>query len=301
MTDTDPTLVALAAGRSTRFGRLKQLEPLGPAGETLLEYSALHAARAGFGRLVVIVSPDNEAAMREALAEPLDRHLPVAWCVQRTEDIPAGTDRLVGRHKPWGTAHAVYVARARVRGPFGVVNADDCYGADALEVLATALRSGTTAWHLVTYPIESTLSRSGGVSRAVCQSDGSGLLLDIEELSDVRRAPDGRMLGTGAGGPRTLDVETRVSLNLWGLGRDFFDVAERELKAFVPHAQPDEELALPDVVQSAVADGSARVHVHAGGTQWIGVTHAADREWAAKALAQLGPGPRSIGPGPSLI
>lgn len=293
MTDGALTLVALAAGLSTRFGRLKQLEPLGPGGETLLEYSTLQGALAGFRRLLVVVSPENESTIRDALGERLARHLPVEWCVQRMEDNPGGTARLVGRTKPWGTAHAVYTARGRVSGPFGVVNADDWYGADALSVLATALQGGLPGWHLVTYPLDATLSESGGVSRAVCTADAAGLLIDIEELRDVRREPGGRLVGSGTDGTRTLDDGSRVSLNLWGLDTRFFAVAERELGTFVEQAASDHELALPDVIRTAVAEGSVPVHVHPGGTRWVGVTHSADRDRAARELRALGEGPRS--------
>lgn len=321
MTSTAPTLVALAAGSSTRFGRLKQLEPLGPAGETLLEYSALYASRAGFGRLVMVVSPETGPAIRDALESALSRHLPLEWCVQRMEDIPTGTDRLVGRRKPWGTAHAVLAARHRVDGAFGVVNADDWYGPDALGVLGTSLGTAPKAapqtgaptvagagartpprtqppgpaarWHLVTYPLEATLSVSGGVSRAVCAIHEDGLLERIEEVHDVRREPDDRITGAGHRGRRELSGACPVSMNLWGLDTRFFGLAEPALHGFVTGAAPEDELALPDVVQSAVRDGGATVLTHAKGTRWIGVTHPGDRDAAARALARLGPGPRA--------
>jgi len=175
-----------------------------------------------------------------------------------------------------------------------VVNADDWYGADALAVLGAALRGGQPGWHLVSYPLEATLSESGGVSRAVCRADSAGLLIDIQEMRDVVRKPDGRVVGTGSGGVRILDQGSRVSLNLWGLDSRFFAVAERELEAFVMRAAPEDELALPDVIRTEIAEGSVTVQVHPGGTRWVGVTHSADRDRAMRELRALGEGPRSV-------
>ena len=291
---TSPALVVLAAGRATRYGRLKQLEPFGPRGETLLEYTAADAAATGFDCLVVVASPSNEREMRETLAPHLGRHLRVRWATQHTDDVPPGCPPLVSRASPLGTAHAVYAARQHLTGPFAVANADDLYGRSALAALAEALRDDTPPWCLVTYAVRATLPSSGGVSRALCTvDDADARLTDIVELCDVQvdemgtirgQEPDGRV--------RQMDPEDPVSMNLWGFTMDVLQHLEAALCEFLRATPSDrDELALPDVVRDALRSGTA-VRALPAGHSWLGVTHGSDRDAVVRALAARGPGPR---------
>ena len=242
-----PTLVILAAGLGKRYaGGIKQLAPVGPRGETLLEYTAFDAARAGFGRAVLVVRPGIEP--------PRLRGLEVAVALQA---------------EPLGTAHAVMAAEREVHGPFAVANADDLYGREAVATMARFLGDGGDAWAVAGYRLADTLSPEGGVSRAICRTDAEGWLTGIEERRNV-----------------TSGGDELVSMNLWAFTPALFGILRA---GFAAHrAQPNAgEYILPDAVAKVVAARQARVRVLPARSQWIGITHAADRPRVAERVAQL--------------
>lgn len=280
------TLVVLAAGSGSRFGGLKQLAPIGPSGETLLEYSVFDARQVGFERVVLVVRPDGEASFRERFDGLMARALPVRYCHQSSKDLPPD------RSKPWGTAHAVLAAASAIEGPFAVINADDFYGIEALRRVAAFLSGETDpvklAIALAAFPIASTLGDSGPVSRAICKVDETGALREICELHQVWRE-DGEIWFRDRGGAReSLEAGELVSMNLWGFTPAILPEIERRFRRFLdePRAGAGAEFLLPDVVQSLVRDRAARVTVLQGGTEWCGITYAEDEARVARWIAR---------------
>jgi hypothetical protein len=285
------TLVVLAAGMGSRFGGLKQLEAVGPGGETLMDYSVYDAARAGFSRVVFVIRPAMETAFRAFAEGRYAERVAVATAHQRLEDIPAGFTVPPGRAKPWGTAHAVLSAEQAIPGAFVVVNADDFYGQAAYAATAGFLREseGKTppAWAIAGYRLRDTLSESGGVSRAVCGTDASGWLTSIEEVHQLAASGLG-FSGTGGGRTLLLRGDEPVSMNLWGFTREIFGLLRRNLAAFLHEADPvTGEFLLPTVVQDAIRTGEARVRVLEAGGSWHGITYPADLPGVREALRRL--------------
>lgn len=285
-----PTLVVLAAGVGSRYGGLKQVEPVGPSGEIMLEYAAFDARRAGFGRVVFVIRRDIEADFR-ALVEPrLGGAFEIAYAFQDLDDVPPPFTVPPTRRKPWGTAHAVRACRHAVDGPFAVVNADDFYGRAAFARLGEALREAppppridhapdaVDTYFLVSYPLRATLSEHGSVSRGICTVDGSGHLAGVAER--LRIEPDGvdARYRDDDGAWHRLDGDTPVSMNLWGFTPGIFPCLDHAFAAFLRARGRDDaaELHLPAVVDVAVQAGAARVRVVPTDARWLGVTYPAD-------------------------
>jgi hypothetical protein len=269
-----PALVVLAAGLSSRYGGLKQLERVGPAGESLLDFTIADAAVAGFGRVVVVV---REPSVGEFMSH-FEKHppaIPVRLAIQQRDGRAADAD---GVWKPWGTAHAVLSASTRLDGPFGVANADDHYGGGALGVLGDWLRSGEGDAALIAFRLGGTLSSHGGVSRAVCGVSG-GWLTALVEHTDVRRTRTG-IIGHAGGVERRLDDATPVSMNLWGFRPAMVSVLQRAFNDFrsMRAEEPGAEFRLPDVVGAEIEAGDMQVRVVVSPSTWTGLTFAADRE-----------------------
>ena len=280
------SLVILAAGMSTRYGRLKQLEPVGPSGEALLDYGVHDALRAGFERIVLVIRPELEVVFRTHCAERWGG-VPLAVAHQKLDQLPPGVVAPPDRVKPWGTAHAVLAAAALVDGACGVSNADDFYGSSAFAALAAHLTGDNDAHALVGYRLDETLSEHGGVSRGVCDLDGHRLR-GLTEILDIRRdeahlrgrAPDGRL--------RELRGDALVSMNLWGFRPAVFAFLEEAFRAFVarPAAATGECLLSSTLGELAAAD-RVRLHVLPTAERWMGVTHPDDREPVAARLGAL--------------
>jgi choline kinase len=297
------TLVILAAGLSTRYGGLKQLAPLGPAGEALMDYGLHDAVRAGFTRAVFIVRPEIEAAVRQHAERLLGRSVPAAFVHQKLDDVPTGVGALPGRVKPWGTAHAVLAARSEVHGPFAVCNADDFYGAEAYVRLARHLTdSAAIQLHpvaLVGYRLEHTLSEAGGVSRAICETDEAGTLTGITELKEITMTSDGIEGRSVSGQPHRLHGSDTVSMNLWGFTPAVFPALARQFDSFVRDAVPNQnaEFLIPTVVAEQVAAGETSVRVLETDSHWMGVTFRDDKDHVAqriRALVAAGAYPRDL-------
>ncbi len=276
------TLVVLAAGLSRRYGALKQLEPVGPGGATLLDYSVFDAFQVGFRRLVLVTRSDLARAF--AASGPARRHtrMDTHVVVQRADDLPEGRPAAgAPRLTPWGTGHAVLAARRAVTGNFAVLNADDLYGQPALEAVARFLAQADpreACFAVVAYRLAHTASESGGVNRAVLEVTPDGRLWSLREFLDLRpeepgwfsgRGPEGRLERVGADAP--------VSMNLWGFTPRVFEILEAGFRRFLERGPgPAEEFLLQVAIHSAVATGRATVRVLACESSWCGLTHPGD-------------------------
>jgi len=284
--------VILAAGIGRRFGGLKQLEPVGPNGEAIMDYTVFDASRAGFGRVALVIRRETEAAIRAHVENGFGRSLAVDYVFQELDELPAGFTVPDGRTKPWGTGHAVLVARSAVGGRFAVANADDFYGAAAWFALGRFLAqpqpTSMPVWAMVGFRLGDTLPADGSVSRALCRCDADGWLVDLEEILAVHRCPGGACFEDGDGVTRTVDADTLVSMNLFGFTPDLFGDLERRFHAFLA-AGPGTggELFLPVVVRQAVDERLVKVKVLPASGRWCGITSAADREAVAQTLREL--------------
>ncbi len=290
------TLVILAAGAGSRYGGLKQLAPIGPSGETLLEYSVYDALRAGFSRVVLVVRPEDQPAFDRRLAKRMARRVPLAYVRQTTGALPPGFGRRSDRIKPWGTAHAVLAAEAEITGAFAVVNADDFYGAGSFDVLSSFLRAqqagaqgGSPATlAVVGFEVAQTLTEAGPVSRALCRLDDQGLLRQIVELKKVWRQ-GGRIRYGDDVSFVPLRGDELVSMNMWGFPRDLFAELRCRFGEFhaTSNGRTDGEFLLPDVVQALIRDQRFRVQVLRGSGPWCGITFREDEQRTASVIASL--------------
>jgi hypothetical protein len=288
-----PALVVLAAGLGARYGGLKQLEPIGPGGATLLDYTLYDALRTGFTHVALVIRPDLAPAFAHTIDARWSGRLTLEYAHQRLDALPAGASPPPGRVKPWGTAHAVSVARPLVHRPFAVANADDFYGRSSLAALARFLDqapgSAVPTYALVGYRLRDTLSPSGGVSRAVCRMAPDGCLEEVDELREVVPA-NGDARGVDPSGQmRALPGDAITSMNLWGFTPAVFGQIETGFREFLRlhGSQPQAEYLLPALVAELLRSRRARVRVLLSDGVWGGITHPADRVHAAALLSRL--------------
>jgi len=286
------TLLILAAGVGRRFGGLKQLEPVGPGGEALMDYTVFDALRAGFSRVVLVVRRETEAAMARHLEMGFGARVEVRFVHQELDALPAGFSVPGNRTKPWGTGHAVLSAVEEVAGPFAVANADDYYGAGALPELARFLEAdssevGPPTYAMVGFQLGETLPESGTVSRGLCRQDATGWLQRLQEIPAIQR--DGlRASWEDDGGVNTVGLDALVSMNLWAFGPALFADLERRFEGFLSASPgPGDEFYLPMAVNEAIAEGLARVRVLEASGQWCGMTSREDRDLVAATLRGL--------------
>jgi hypothetical protein len=277
-----PTLLVLAAGMGSRYGGLKQIDPMGPRGETILDYSLYDAIRAGFGKVVFVIREEFEQAFRESIGARFCDRIEVDYAFQRLDDIPEGFTAPSSRTKPWGTAHAVYAARHVVKEPCAVINADDFYGRDAYARAAEFLTSpspDSSRYCLVGYYLKNTLSDHGGVNRGITTHE-SNLLSHVEEIVDITRQEDGSVRGTaGDGAKRELDENAIVSMNFWGFTPHFFSQLEGEFRAFLESRDDLSagECYIPTIVDDLIKARQASCEVISSTASWFGVTYPADK------------------------
>ncbi|HEU4829093.1 MAG TPA: NTP transferase domain-containing protein [Gemmatimonadales bacterium] len=286
-----PSLVILAAGMGSRFGGMKQLASVGPAGETLMDYSIHDALQAGFGSAVFIIRPEMEETFREFAGRRYGRRLAFRTVHQRLEDVPEGVT-VPERPKPWGTGQAVLAAEPAVTGPFAVINADDYYGAEAYRAMADFLnaidpKEQPPTFGLTGYRVVDTLSESGGVNRGVLSVSGDGMLASIEEVIDIRRS-NGELEGHVSRSPRKVDEGALASMNMWGFTPAVFPILRDGFRSFLasPGAATAEYL-LPTAIQDAIASGKARVKVLDPRSSWFGITYPTDAPAVSRALGRL--------------
>ena len=291
------TLLILAAGLGSRYGGLKQLDPMGPAGETLLDYSVFDALRAGFDRVVFVIRRDFEAQFRAEVGGRFEERVEVGYAFQTLDDLPDGRQVPTARRKPWGTGHAIWSARGSVRTPFAAVNADDFYGRDAYRSLAgffagqgAAPADGRARFAMAGYRLDRTLSAHGSVSRGVCVVDGAGRLQTVEEHTGIARGADGVIRGTPTeGAPVVLSGQEAVSLNCWGFTPEVFPLLESGLEQFLAARGQEEkaEYYIPAAVTGMIGSGYAQVEVLATSATWFGVTYREDKGLVTAALEEL--------------
>jgi hypothetical protein len=288
-----PTLIILAAGVGSRYGGLKQLEPVGPGGATLMDYTIFDAVHAGFTRVVIVVSREAEAEIREHMDRGAATRTEVLYAYQELGALPEGFTVPEDRSKPWGTGQAVLMAAPYLDGPFVVANADDHYGRDAVDALADFLAeptpfSGPVQWGMVGYHLADTLPASGSVSRALCLQDGDGWLVGLQEILAIQRNGDVARWQDADGVGHITPLDSLVSMNLWGFTPDLLGHLEDGFKEFLA-AGPGlkDEFYLPVAVGEAVSAGTARVKVLPEGGRWCGMTSPEDREATAAVLRDL--------------
>ena len=276
------TLVILAAGMGSRYGGLKQIDPVGPGGETVLDYAVFDALRAGFDRIVFVIRRDIEAAFRANVGARYEGRADVEYVFQSADELPAGFRPALGRTKPLGTGHAVWCARRCVRGPFAVINADDFYGADSFRQLGAFLTGGVRPdeFAMVGFRLGATLSEHGRVARGVC-SVADGRLGGIDERTGIEPAE----VGPG----RTYSGEETVSMNCWGFTTALFPALESGLAAFldVRGGDPAAEFYLPAAISEMIKRGTVQVRVLPTRSAWFGITYRDDKPKVVAAIADL--------------
>jgi UTP-glucose-1-phosphate uridylyltransferase len=287
---TKPTLLILAAGIGSRYGSLKQLDKLGPNGETIIDYSVFDAKRAGFGKVVFVIRKSIEKEFRETLMQKLANFIKVDYVLQEIENIPSGFQVHAERVKPWGTGHAVLMAKNAINEPFAVINADDFYGADAFRVLCEHLtKADAGQYAMVGYQLKNTLSEHGTVSRGVCTSDEKMVLQDITERTKIAKSGNQINYVDDAGNLQELKPESIVSMNCWGFTHDFFSHLENDFNDFIrENAQSLKgEFYIPSVVNELVSKSKACVKVLKSSAKWFGVTYREDRDHAVRQIESL--------------
>lgn len=288
-----PTLVVLAAGMGSRYGGLKQVDPVGPSGEAILDYSVFDAHRAGFGKVVFIIRKDFETEFKERVGSKYEGILPVEYCYQDINDLPSPFTVPAERAKPWGTAHAIRAARDVVKEPFAAINADDFYGRDAFAKLAAFLQRPAAAdgkfhFAMVGYKLDLTLSDNGSVARGICKVDG-GKLESVTEMTKLVRVPGGAENREDEANPVKLTGEERVSMNLWGFTPELFATLESRFPAWLEKngAELKSEWYIPFVVDELIHEGKADVEVLPTDSNWFGVTYREDKPFVTAEIGKL--------------
>lgn len=285
-----PTLVVLAAGMGSRYGGLKQIDPVGPAGETIIDYSVYDAMRAGFGKLVFVIRRDIEAAFKDTVGRKFEGKLPVSYVYQALDDLPSGFSVPAGRTKPWGTSHAILTAASAVNEPFAVINGDDFYGTTSYRVLAQHLQSGGADYAMVGFVLRNTLSEFGSVARGVCEVGADGYLRTVTERTKIEKdGQGGATFPDEKGQPQRLTGAEIVSLNMWGFPAAIFPHLRRMFVDFLKQHGSSEktEFYIPTAVNDLVRGGQARLKVLETPDSWFGVTYREDRPRVQESVRAL--------------
>lgn len=279
----------MAAGMGSRYGGLKQIESVGPSGETLMDYSIYDALRAGFGKLVFIIRKDIEEQFKEFIGTRYEKRIPVEYVYQELDKIPAGFSIPEGRTKPWGTTQAILMSTDVIHEPFAVINADDFYGAEGYRALSTHLQSGSPDYAMVGFTLRNTLSDFGSVARGVCRVNGENYLEYIEELTKVEHDGDGAKNTDPAGSVTKLTGNEAVSMNMWGFTPEVFGLLEENFKNFLQQSGSDlkSECYIPNTVGALVTAGKARVKVLPTNDSWFGVTYREDHATVVESISRL--------------
>jgi dTDP-glucose pyrophosphorylase len=289
-----PALLVLAAGMGSRYGGLKQLDPMGPHGETVMDYAIFDALRAGFGRVVFVIRRDFEAPFRETVLSRYEGRIDASYCFQDMHELPGGFTVPEGRTKPWGTTHAILAARHVIHEPFAAINADDFYGADSYKVLHAFLadparQTDPHRYAMVGFTLRSTLSPHGTVARGVCVTDAEGHLVSIRELTKVLPVGDHVENQVGTVPPERLTGQEPVSMNMWGFTPALFPQIERAFAEFLASKgqEASSECYIPATVDVLINRGECVVEVLPTTSRWFGVTYREDKPGVVQAMADL--------------
>jgi NDP-sugar pyrophosphorylase family protein len=284
---TSPALLVLAAGMGNRYGGLKQIDPVGPGGETIIDYSIYDALRAGFRKLVFVIRKDIELQFKEVVGARVERHVPIEYVFQELGMLPPEFSVPAGRTKPWGTVHAILTAANAINGPFAVINADDYYGPGGYRALAQHLQAGTTDYAMVGFVLRNTLSDFGAVSRGVCQISNDDFLQEVIELTNIEGDGAHARNSDAAGRINRLTGDEVVSMNMWGFTPQIFEQIREHFHKFleVNISDVQSESYLPNLINELVHAGEARVKVFHTNDSWAGVTY---REDHARVVETIG-------------
>jgi hypothetical protein len=277
----------MAAGMSSRFGKLKQVEPLGEHGETMIDFTVRDALQAGFGRVVFVIRTGIEGAFRETIGRRWERQACVRYVYQSTDQLPAGLSNPGDRVRPWGTGHAVLAAERELHGPFGVVNADDFYGRDSYRMLISHLRhSRPDEYVLVAFRLCETLSDFGPVTRAVCSCDENGYLRSIDESGRIFKDGEDVVRVMADGSRTSLSGNELVALNMWGFSPSIFPRLRREFGAFLKNEQfsPESEFFISTCIQNSLVRGEIRVKVVPSAEAGFGINYPRDKTRVAQRI-----------------
>lgn len=288
-----PTLFVLAAGMGSRYGGLKQLDGLGPNGETIMDYSIFDAIRGGFGKIVFVIRKDFEEDFRKKIISKYENHIPVEVVFQSIDKLPEGFTCPAERVKPWGTNHAVLMGKEVIREPFAVINADDFYGRDTFAVIGKFLselpEGAKNTYCMVGFRVGNTLSESGTVARGICSTDENRHLTTVVERTEIMRINGVVSYKDENGEWVGIEDNTPVSMNMWGFTPDYFNYSEEYFIDFLKENidKPKAEYYIPLMVNKLINDGTATVEVLDTTSRWFGVTYAADRQGVVDKLQAL--------------
>lgn len=287
-----PTLLILAAGIGSRYGGLKQLDKVGTSGETIIDYSIYDAIQAGFGKVVFVIRENIEADFRAFFDEKLKGKIEVEYVFQETHKIPAGLSFNPERIKPWGTGHAVLMAKDAIKEDFAVINADDFYGREAYQTLADYFKTegrGDTDYCMVGYELKNTLSENGYVSRGQCKSDDQQFLFDVIERTHIERKNNSIIFQDENEKSIELKEDTLVSMNFWGFTPSYFDFLNEKFSRFIPQNTDNlkAEFYIPSVVNELIKEKRARVKVLHSKASWFGITYKEDKAGVMKNIQDL--------------
>lgn len=288
-----PTLFVLAAGMGSRYGGLKQLDGLGPNGETIMDYSIFDAIRGGFGKIVFVIRKDFEEDFRKKIISKYENHIPVEVVFQSIDKLPEGFTCPAERVKPWGTNHAVLMGKEVIREPFAVINADDFYGRDSFAVIGKCLselpEGAKNTYCMVGFRVGNTLSESGTVARGICSTDENRHLTTVVERTEIMRINGVVSYKDENGEWVGIEDNTPVSMNMWGFTPDYFNYSEEYFIDFLKENidKPKAEYYIPLMVNKLINDGTATVEVLDTTSRWFGVTYAADRQGVVDKLQAL--------------
>ena len=286
------TLVVLAAGMGSRYGGLKQIDPMGPSGETILDYSVFDALRAGFSKVVFIIRPDFEADFRNNVSSKFEHLVDVDYAFQTLDKLPSGWSVPAGREKPWGTTHAILCAADVVKENFAVINADDFYGQESYAVLNEELSgvdSLANTFSMVGFTLRNTLSDHGSVARGVCTTSENGLLTHIDEMTNLSREGSGALYTREDGSVLKLTGDEPVSMNMWGFTPRLFDHLDRVFQEFLRTSGTElkSECFIPLTVGQLITEKHVTCKVLRSNSTWFGVTYKEDKEIVQGSIAEL--------------
>jgi hypothetical protein len=286
------TLVVLAAGMGSRYGGLKQIDPMGPSGETILDYSVFDALRAGFSKVVFIIRPDFEADFRNNVSSKFEHLVDVEYAFQTLDKLPSGWSVPAGREKPWGTTHAILCAADVVKENFAVINADDFYGQESYAVLNEELSgvdSLANIFSMVGFTLRNTLSDHGSVARGVCTTSENGLLTHIDEMTNLSREGSGALYTREDGSVLNLTGDEPVSMNMWGFTPRLFDHLDRVFQEFLRTSGTElkSECFIPLTVGQLITEKHVTCKVLRSNSTWFGVTYKEDKEIVQGSIAAL--------------
>lgn len=290
-----PVLVIMAAGLGSRYGGLKQIDPIDKQGHKIIDFSIYDAIRAGFGKVIFVIKREMEEEFRSCIGDVVKEHIEVAYAYQEMSNVPEGCVIPEGREKPWGTAHAVLSAKGLVNGPFAVINADDYYGEEAFRVLydylAEAEDDEKYRYCMVGYELGKTLTEFGSVSRGVCDIDGEHYLTDIVERTAIERRGEGAVYTEDGVNYKNISTDRIVSMNMWGFTRSMMDELETEFARFFREQLSENPLKaecyLPFVVDELLKQQKATVKVLTSSDRWFGITYKEDKPFVVEAIADL--------------